>query len=110
MKKLFLIIVLILLSSFTISAQSECKQNGGDQDCSLVTQSFINDSNKAFQLVVAQREAIEALKESIKSKEETIIAKNETIEAKNKTIERLEEVKCSRGSFMLFIIKWKRCS
>lgn len=98
----FNLTAILLLGMLTLSTSAQERVE--------VSAEFVADANKAFELVVAQREAIAALKATIEAKGTVIEAKNETIEVKNKAIERLERVKCSRGSFLLFVIKWKKCS
>lgn len=113
MFKAVAISIFILFGALTASAQKV-----------EVTQGFVDDSKKAFDEVVALREAKKALTETItaknqtiQSKDETIAAKNETIKAKDETIllkdsqiENYRKIKCDKTSYLFGLIKSTRCN
>ena len=81
-----------------------------------VSQSFLDDANRAFIEAVAQRKVIAAQDAELKAKDDLIQAlqalqKSNEVVITNLKLEndRLRQVTCTESSFLIFIYRTKRC-
>lgn len=81
-----------------------------------VDQSFVDSANRAFRDVVAQRDVIAAQTAEIQARKDKEAAQdaliraltesNDVLKADNKS---LRAMTCSTTSFMVILIRWRRC-
>lgn len=99
------IMFIVGLLSYTAAAQSV-----------QVSQSFLDDANRAFVEVQANRRVIAAQDAEIKAKDDLIAAlsalnkqKDLVITAQESQISNLIKIKCNETRFFFGIVKTKRC-
>jgi transcription elongation factor len=97
---------LLLIFLFAIPATAQVQ----------VSQSFLDDANRAFVEVQANRKVIAAQDAEIKAKDDLISAlsalnkqKDFTITAQDEQIKRVLAIKCNETRFFFGIVKTKRC-
>jgi transcription elongation factor len=97
---------LLLIFLFAIPATAQVQ----------VSQSFLDDANRAFVEVQANRRVIAAQDAEIKAKDDLIAAlsalnkqKDFTIAAQDEMIQKLNKIKCNETRFLFGIIRTKRC-
>lgn len=101
-----LILFFVILATFAGSSSAQVT----------VSQSFVDDANAAFREVVVLREAVgalktanEALAKANASNAAAVTAQQETISLLKADNADLRKLKCDSTTFLVFLIKIKRC-
>lgn len=113
MKKL--IILTTLLFAFTISANAQdvtLTQEQAQKLYAEVAASKAKDKviEKAEQLAQVRKEKADALQALANEKDLRLAEKDKRIAAQAEQIRLLTKMKCSKGSFLFIIYRYKRCS